>query len=694
MHLIITEKHDAASKIAAILFTDRTPERINGVPAYRSRAKDSLVIGLAGHILELDFPEAYQKWSAVPPRGLIRADVLTYPAKKDLVGALLTLATKTSHVTIATDYDREGEMIGAEAYQIIRKVANPAFDRVRYSSFTKEEITKAFSTPAAIDFNLAAAGECRQEIDLVWGAALTRFVSIAGNKFGKEFLSVGRVQTPLLALIVDREKEIQAFLSKPYWEIIATLQKDDRQFTASHKRGRFDTREEAAAIYKKLGKTAVVKDVITERKREQPPIPFNTTEFVKAASSLGFTAANAMQIAEALYINGWISYPRTDNTVYPDTLNLKDLLGLFKTNPAFAENAFELLAMPTISPTRGKVESKDHPPIYPVASAKRSELDDKHWKIYEIIVRRFFATVSTACEWENVKAGIDIGGEPFVATGKRLAVAGWRKHYPYGMPKDEILPELKKDDSLLVKRADLLEKKTEPPKRYGQGKLIQMMEDLGLGTKATRHEALSKLYSRGFIEGNPPQPTATGTSLVNALKSHAAAITSNAMTSKLERDMDAIAGSSMRKGDVAKESREMLDRVFDQLEANRANISRILRSGFAADSEIGPCPLCGSSLVVRERKSDKNKFIACSGFPDCRNTYNVPPGSLKFDSKNVCGKHKLHHIKVTPPSTRGPDGKSVKGKAADWGCPACRKEGSGIKEAGISFTTGTGKVNK
>jgi DNA topoisomerase-1 len=673
MHLIITEKHDAASKIAAILFPDRTQERISGVPAYRSKSAGAVVIGLAGHIMELDFPPECQKWSALPPRKLIGARVVTYPSKKDIASALLVLATSATRVTIATDYDREGEMIGVEAYRIIRKAGNPAFDRVRYSSFTREEITKAFANPAPIDFNLSAAGECRQEIDLVWGAALTRFVSIAGNKYGKEFLSVGRVQTPLLALIVDRDKEIAAFASKPYWEIVATLAKDDATFTANHKRGRFDSKEEAAAIHKKLGRTGTVKEVTTERKKEPAPIPFNTTEMLKAASALGFTTASAMQIAEALYINGWISYPRTDNTVYPDTLNLKDLVLMFKDSPDFAKNAIVVLAQKAIVPTRGKVESKDHPPIYPVACARKSNLDEKHWKLYELITRRFFATLSGPCEWDVTRAGIDISGEPFVASGKRLAISGWRFHYPYGMPKEEMLPLLATGDALLVKKADLLEKKTEPPKRYGQGKLIQLMENLGLGTKATRHEALTKLYSRGFIVDNPPRATATGISLIDALKAHAAAITSNAMTSRLEADMDAIAGSRMPKDDVLRESRAMLDKVFDQLEAHGGEIGRMLRAGSAVDSKIGPCPLCGSPLVVRERKSDGNKFIACGGFPACRNTYNVPPGTLRFDKK-VCDKHKLHLIKVTPPSTASADGKKVRGKAVEFGCPACKKE--------------------
>lgn len=675
MHLIITEKHDAANKISSILFPDRKAERIKGVTVYRSASANALVIGLAGHIVELDFAPDYKRWSAIPPRSLIDAKILTIPSKKDIVGVLMELAPSATRVTIATDFDREGEVIGVEAYRIISRLSRAKFDRVRYSSFTRQEITKAFASPVPIDFNLAAAGECRQEIDLIWGAALTRFISISGNKTGKEFLSVGRVQTPLLAIIVDREKEIQAFVSKPYWEIVATLLKGQDQFTATHKKGRFGDKDEASATHRKLGRTAVVKNVKADTKKDPAPIPFNTTEFLKAASSIGYSAASAMQLAEELYINGWISYPRTDNTVYPATLNLKEILALFRDSTEFAQSAAEILSRPCIVPTKGKVESKDHPPIYPVACAKRSDLDDKHWKIYELVVRRFFATLSAPCEWEMVRADIDISGEPFGAEGKRLMVPGWRKHYHYGMPKEEMLPPLRQGDLLVVRKADLLEKKTEPPKRYGQGKLIQMMEDLGLGTKATRHEALSKLYNRGYIEGNPPQPTAIGITLIDALKAHASTITTPDMTSALERDMDGITESHVKKEDVVGESKTMLRKIFDQLELHRPDISKAIRMGCALDSEIGPCPRCGSPLVIRETKADKKKFIACSGFPDCRNTYNLPPGSVKFDKK-VCEKHKLHLIKATPPSTKTSDGKTIRGKAYEYGCPACKKEAS------------------
>jgi DNA topoisomerase I len=138
---------------------------------------------------------------------------------------------------------------------------------------------------------------------------------------------------------------------------------------------------------------------------------------------------------------------------------------MFRDSPEFRKNAIIILAQPALMPTRGKVESKDHPPIYPVACARKTSLYEKHRKLYELIARRFFATLSGPCEWDVTRAGIDIGGEPFVDNGKRLAVSGWRFHYIYGMPKEEMLPQLSVGDTLAVKKADLLEKKTEPPKR-------------------------------------------------------------------------------------------------------------------------------------------------------------------------------------------------------------------------------------
>ena len=228
---------------------------------------------------------------------------------------------------------------------------------MRYSAITKEEIQKAFRNSGKVDFDLASSGEARQIIDLVWGAALTRYISLTSGRLGKEFLSVGRVQSPTLALIVDREREIQAFVPEPYWEIYADLEKELR---VQHASGRIWEKAEVDGIMARLGPEGIVKSIEKKPRIDKPPAPFDTTSFISAASGIGFSAANAMRIAEWLYINGFISYPRTDNTVYPPSLDLKALTALF-TKGAFAAEAKRLLQGKMV-PTRGKRSTTDHPP--------------------------------------------------------------------------------------------------------------------------------------------------------------------------------------------------------------------------------------------------------------------------------------------------------------------------------------------
>jgi DNA topoisomerase-1 len=256
MHLIVTEKNITARKIAQILLKKVKEKKVDGVSVYEDG--DTAVIGLSGHIVNIDFPEEYNNWQNISPRELIWARAETRYTQKKIVSALKKLAKEASRVTIATDFDREGELIGVEAYNIIRE-ANPSatFDRARYSAITRPEIEHAFANTVPLDFNLAAAGEARQKIDLVWGAALTRFISLTCGRLGNSFLSVGRVQTPLLALIVDREKDIKSFIPTPYWELYATFS-DGEEFQAGHTGNRFTDKAKAEAILARLGKKGKV----------------------------------------------------------------------------------------------------------------------------------------------------------------------------------------------------------------------------------------------------------------------------------------------------------------------------------------------------------------------------------------------------------------------------------------------------
>ncbi len=657
MHLIITEKHDTAKRIAAIL-SEKKParERISGVDTYQFDGKT--VIGLSGHIVEVDFPKEYNNWQKTDLKDLVQAEVLTTPTHANIVTAIRKLGKEAKHITIATDYDREGELIGVEALNVIKKV-NPdvSADRVHYSTITPAEIQKAFSSPTKIDFNLAAAGESRQVIDLIWGAVLTRFVSLSSGRLGDKFLSVGRVQSPTLAILVNREKEREAFVPVPYWELFATLV-NGGEFEAQHKKGRFLDKAEAEGIQAKLGKTGVVKSIVPGKRNEKPPTPFNTTEFLRAASAIGVSAANAMRIAEHLYVNGFISYPRTDNTVYPETLDTKSIISSFLSTE-FSEYARKLLSG-RLTPTRGKKETTDHPPIHPATPAKRSELKEYEWKIYELVVRRFFATFAGETQWETMAVTVDISGEEFGANGARLVEPGWRWYYSYNVPEDRILPALKEGQSLNVKEVNLVGKETQPPSRYGQGHLIKIMEDLGLGTKSTRHEIISKLYSRAYVHGNPLQPTRTAYAVIEALEKYANTITKPDMTARLEKDMDEISEGKIKEDFVIKESRDMLGEVFKDMSRNKELISESLRNGLYEDRIIGTCQKCSSDLIIRKSKKG-SRFIGCSAYPKCDFTLPLPKSGQIVVTDKQCKEHGLYFIRILN-----------KGKRPwEIGCPHC-----------------------
>jgi len=343
---------------------------------------------------------------------------------------LQKLARRSDRVTIATDFDTEGELIGKEAYELVRAV-NPdvSVDRVRFSAITPDEIRQAFGHTTGIDFDLASAGETRQVIDLMWGASLTRFISLAARRGGANILSVGRVQSPTLAMIVDREKEIEAFVPEKYWQLSLQTAKDGEAIDARHTTPRFTDHEEALAARERTREPLVVSSIKEGSKIDRAPTPFDTTSFIVAAARLGFSAANAMRLAEDLYMNGYISYPRTDNTVYPPTLDIPGILRSLQNSP-FHDDVSWVTANRREVPTRGKKSSTDHPPIHPSAAATRQALGDDRWKIYELVVRRFLATLSPDARWMTMKVILDAGGEPYTATGGRLLEAGWRRVYP------------------------------------------------------------------------------------------------------------------------------------------------------------------------------------------------------------------------------------------------------------------------
>ncbi len=664
VHLIIAEKNIAAQRIAQILAGKEktSTSKEGGVNTYRF--DDVVVMGLRGHVVEVDFEPGYSNWRSEThtPRSLIDAGTVKKPTEKKIVSLIHKLARSADIVTIATDFDTEGELIGKEAFELVRqKNADVPVQRARFSAITAEEIGSAFSHPVEIDFNLAAAGESRQHVDLMWGASLTRFISIAARRGGSNILSVGRVQSPTLAMIVDREKEIEAFVAQPYWVLSLETHKGGNYFEVRHTHGRFWDKEEAEGARDRSTEPLTATEVRTGEKTSKPPSPFDTTSFIVAAARFGFSAANAMRIAEDLYMNGHISYPRTDNTVYPPSLDLKGAVAMLGKS-AFAAEAQWVQTHLRARPTRGKKSSTDHPPIHPTGALKRGALPDDQWKIYELVVRRFLATLSPDAKWKTLKYLFDAGGEPYTATGQRLVEEGYRHVYPYSDAKEYLLPEIAAGETLPIHEVHLEEKETQPPARYSQSKLIQRMEELGLGTKSTRHEVISKLMARRYVEGTPMRPTLVGRAVTESLEHHVELITKPDMTRTLESHMEEIKEGNRTRENVVAESQEMLNEVFDALEAHEDQIGEEIMERTEKERIIGPCPVCGKDLTLRYARGMK-QFIGCSGYPECTFNIGLPGGqwgrALRTDT--VCATHHLHFVRL------------VRKGARPWeiGCPLC-----------------------
>jgi DNA topoisomerase-1 len=661
VRLIVSEKKDAAKRVAEILATGKpTAEKVNttDVFTFKREGEDWVSIGLRGHIMEVAFPETYpdvadaaveldlQKWKLEALPTLVMAPVLKLPHEKGIIQSLKTLAKKADHVVIATDYDREGELIGADARDIVRSVNKDVpITRARFSAITREEIERALAEMGAVSEELAQAGETRQDIDLIWGAVLTRYLTLAHQLKTKrpygDVLSAGRVQTPTLKLIVDREAERDAFVPEDYWTLKGDFTHGGEEFTAPHATERFKIEADALSALDAVAtaQTGTVVEVKRTKRRVDPPTPFNTTALMAAASSEGFSPARTMQVAEKLYLSGLISYPRVDNTVYPPSLDLKGALKALQSVPAYREHASAILAAP-LHATRGAKETTDHPPITPAGAADPDKLDAQSWKLYNLVARRFMATLSGPATIEGTRVEIDVAGQRFVAKGDVVVSAGFRAVYPYGLKKDEHLPAMADGEEIAFRGARMEAKQTQPTSRYTQGKLIQEMERLGLGTKATRHDIIQGLLDRKYVAGDPVEPTCKGISVVHALSEHAGQITTPDMTRVLDEEMDAIAGARDTRERVVDHSRAVLAEVMRALLPIADQVGETLKTATDEDAKVGTCPVSGHDLMIKFSPKNKSYFVGCSGYPDCQQTYPLPK-KAKFEAVGdpcpVCG---------------------------------------------------------
>lgn len=647
MILIIAEKNLAGERIAQILGGKTTRLQTKGFAKYYSFTRNNeefVCLPLRGHIVEVDFPKQYASWQGTDLQQLVDAPILYLPNDPAIANLLREMGKSANKVIIATDADREGESIGVEALRILQET-NPKVPTARayFSAMTPKELVKSFDELVKVDHNLSDSADSRREIDLVWGAALTRFVSIMSSRMGKEFISVGRVQTPVLALIVNREKERLAFVVQPYWEIIAECEKSSQSFEANHKEGKIFEELKAKTIFEKVkgAKTGKVVKVITKKKSIARPIPFDTTQLLRSASALGFTAGQAMNVAESLYMAGFISYPRTDNTVYPDTLDLRELLTELGNFPAYKKFVDEILSKP-LNPSKGTKNTTDHPPVHPTKVPDKNTIGEKEWKLFDLVARRFLATFLPDALTENTSVELDIEKEPFISNGQTILSPGWKAAYPFSTLQETILPPLKEGDSVNVTKMDMPRKETQPPARYSQSALLKLMQELNLGTKATRADTIGKLYARKYISGiKSIEPNQIAFAVIDSLEKHCNIVTDPKMTAELEVEMDEVASGKNTKMKVVGSSRKMLHTVLDQLIQNKMSISFELKKALTKQDVMGICPNDQGSLVMRKAGATGKRFLGCANFPNCRTTFPLPQkGSLYATNKTctVCQK--------------------------------------------------------
>jgi DNA topoisomerase-1 len=681
MRLIVTEKNNSAKKIADILGRGEAKEdKTFKVPFYTwtdESGADHMTIGLKGHVLGPAFPEGYSNWQKTDLHDLIDAELIKEPTDKNVVKAIKKVAKEADELVIATDFDREGELIGLEALEEMLD-ANPTLgsregtadgslviQRARYSALTKEEIERAFGELDTLSYPLANAGAARQDIDLLWGATLTRAVSLASRRFGSNFLSVGRVQSPTLGLIVEREMERRAHVAKPFWELFAKFQHADGSFEAHHATDKFWEKAEADAALAGTSSPGTVKSVTARKNTRKPPTPYNTTAFSTDASSrLGITPASAMRIAEDLYMDGFISYPRTDNTVYPASLPVRELVSSLVRVKEFSAAAGLLDG--ELKPTRGKKETTDHPPIYPTQAIHPGALEGPKRRVYELVVRRFLATFSPPMITESTRADIEAGSQTYFVRGSVVVDPGYAAIYTYARSADEEIPALQEGQTLeLDGEPWIVDKETQPPSRISQAKLIEMMEERGLGTKATRADIIQKLFDRGYVYGNPPVPSETGIALYEAFKSYVPAMATPEMTALLEAEMDRIAAGEMTKGEVVGESRDLLHKTWTEIDGSREDLAKVIWKGMDEDRILGPCKVCEEAgrkkedgspnmlRIIRAKKSGK-RFVGCSGWvlddpESCDQTFPLPQRGDVFKLEDRCSIcDQTPRLKVVP----------------------------------------------
>ncbi|MHB8651956.1 MAG: type I DNA topoisomerase [Minisyncoccota bacterium] len=548
--------------------------------------------------------------------------------KEAVVYEIKKLAQRADEVLLATDPDREGEAIAWHIAEIC-ELSHPK--RLVFHEITKNAILAALEHPREIDENLRRAQEARRVLDRLVGYDLSGLIW----KKVRYGLSAGRVQSPALRILMEREREIRAFIPETFWRIAGMFETPKKETIlltcTAEPRDKKEMERIANAAEKGPWHVAEIRETETSR---TPRAPFTTSTLQQTASSrLGLSPSRTMRIAQGLYEKGLITYMRTDST----TLGKDAVTHILQI---ITKKFGGELALPREYKTKVKNAQEAHEAIRPTDPSKTSGGSSPEEKrLYALIWQRTIASQMRDALLLKTSVSARVPDETipaFTATGSRMLSPGWLLADPDARGEDVELPEMKKDDSLKLRSLDTIKKQTEPPTRYSEAGLVKELEKRGIGRPSTYASIIKTIIDRGYVlkDGRSLKPTDTGDVVSTFLETHFAEYISDSFTAEMEDELDEIATG---KRNYAKTLTDFYT-PFAKAVKSKDTLEKLTTLG-KAGSEF-PCPVCGGGMVFKLSKN--GKFMSCEKFPECS-------------------------------GARGEDGKEMEGpKETGEACPKCK----------------------
>ena len=598
-----------------------SPSKATTIKKYLGKGYN--VMASMGHVIDLPKSQL-----GIDEENNFEPRYITIRGKGDLIKELKKEAKNAKKVYLATDPDREGEAISWHLANTLG-IDTKSKCRISFNEITKKAVTAAIKIPREIDEKLVDAQQARRVLDRIVGYKISPLLW----KKVKKGLSAGRVQSVATKLICDREEEINAFVEKEYWTIDAFLLKGKKKFTAkfygkSGKKMELGCKADADDVLKNLEKEEFkVTSVKTSAKKKSAPPPFITSSLQQEAGrKLGFTTARTMQAAQQLYegVNikgkgqiGLITYMRTDSLRLSDDA-LADARGYIEAN-----YGSEYLPKSAKVYKTKKNAQDAHEAIRPSYAELKPEsikesLTADQYKLYKLIWERFIACQMNDAVYDTVSANIDAGKYNFKANGSAVKFNGFTLVYTESKDADEEkeskLPPLDEGEVLGVSKIDGNQHFTQPPLRYTEASLVKALEELGIGRPSTYAPTITTIINRGYVVRNKKNlvPTELGTIVNGLMKEHFENIVNVEFTAAMEDDLDLVEEGNK---DWHKLIGDFYNPFMESLKLAEDKIGEIEIKDEESDVV---CDKCGRLMVYKHGKF--GKFLACPGFPECRNT--------------------------------------------------------------------------